>query len=84
MATERQTGVTRFELYSLLSTIFLFILLVHMSAAPASDNFLGVVNRYILMATLLALQLLCLFVGMWEQWRRPRKGETAPPDHGDE
>lgn len=79
MSNQNQAGVTRFELYLALSTVCLLILLVHLAAAPGSDNFLGIANRFILMLTLLVMQLLFLAFALWEKWRQSEKPRDAEP-----
>ena len=77
MADKPQTGVTRYELYSVLSTIFLFIFLVHLSAILSADNFIGVVFRILLAVTLVGMQVLFLFFSIWERMRQPKNEDRA-------
>ena len=77
MSNEHQTGVTRSQLYSLLSTTFVFILLVHLSAWHSADDWIALGNRVLLMVILLGMQMMFLFLALRERNRQPKKEDKA-------
>lgn len=83
MANASQTGVTRFELYSLLSSTFAFIFFVHLSAGFSQSSgseilgLLAVVYRLFITVALAAMSLLLTFFFLRERKRQAKKEEKA-------
>lgn len=83
MANEHQTGVTRFELYGLLSSAYAFILFVHISAGFSESSgseilgLLAVVYRLFLTVALAALSLLFTFFFLRERKCQAKKEVKA-------
>jgi hypothetical protein len=72
MAEKTQSSVSRTELYLLLSSTYLFILLVHLAAgqrAEEKESWLAVINQAFLMVALLAMQLMFLGLALYHSAR---------------
>lgn len=83
MASEHQIGVTRFELYGLLSSAYAFILFVHMSAGLSQDStsdlgsLIAAAYRLVLTVLLATIPLLFTFLLLRERKRQSKKDEKA-------